>query len=233
MNIDNKEKTILCYGDSNTWGFIAEKADYENNRIERYSRDIRWPCRLQALLGKKYYVVEEGLNGRTTNLDTPIPPDRNGRTYLDPCLYSHAPIDLVIFLLGGNDLKSYFSRSAEEISLGLSELIDIVQLSKYGSALRNRPDILVLSNPVPLVKSEEYVDEKGTFVFKGAIKKATKLIPLYEKLSYEKCCYFLDITPQVEPGVFDGMHLDELGHERLATVVASKVNEIFSEIDDS
>ena len=104
------QKTILCYGDSNTWGFTPIDAviPITNKKIapiKRYNRKEKWTGRLQKLLGENYYVIEEGLNGRTTNLNYHIPPDRNGKTYLPPCLYTHAPIDLVILALGTNDLN--------------------------------------------------------------------------------------------------------------------------------
>ncbi len=126
-------KTILCYGDSNTWGWNPEKYDEKTDHKARYPRDVRWTGRLQKLLGDNYYVIEEGLNGRATNLNHSEPPDRNGKTYLMPCLYSQSPIDLVILFLGGNDLKAIYNRSAKEIADGLSELISMIQSSKYGA----------------------------------------------------------------------------------------------------
>ncbi len=104
-------KNILCYGDSNTWGYIAGKFDMTTMYMERYPRTIRWTGRLQKLLGDDFYVIEEGLNGRTTNLEGIDPPDRNGKTYLLPCLYTHSPLDLVVLMLGCNDLKNVYGRS--------------------------------------------------------------------------------------------------------------------------
>ena len=98
-------KTILCYGDSNTWG-------YNPSMGGRYARDERWPGVLRKELGEGYLVIEEGLNGRTTVWDDPIEGYKNGKTYLVPCLETHKPLDLVIILLGTNDLKMRFSVSA-------------------------------------------------------------------------------------------------------------------------
>ena len=97
-------KTVLCYGDSNTWGYIGGTG-------ERFAPEVRWPGVLQAALGGAYRVIEEGLNGRTTVFDDSIEEGRNGETYLRPCLQTHAPIDLVILMLGTNDLKRRFSLS--------------------------------------------------------------------------------------------------------------------------
>ena len=97
--------TVLCYGDSNTYGYIPETG-------MRYPRDIRYPGRLQLLLGEDYAVIEEGCNGRTTIHDDPIDGWKNGLDYLKPCLNSHKPVDIVILMLGSNDLKETFHLTA-------------------------------------------------------------------------------------------------------------------------
>lgn len=221
-------RTILCYGDSNTWGFVPCEENYKSSCTKRYPREIRWPGRLQNLLGKNYHVIEEGLNSRTTNIDYQVPPDRNGATYLPSCLYSHAPIDLVIFALGGNDLKSYFGRNPADVRDGMAALVDIVQLSRYGSDMQNPPKILVLPQVIPLPIAEKYTDENGVYLFENLIKKAMELVPLYEKLAKDKNCYFLNLTQLVKPSEFDGVHLDENAHKIYADLVSEKVFEIFS-----
>jgi lysophospholipase L1-like esterase len=92
-----QDKTILCYGDSNTWGFNpATQA--------RYARDERWTGVLRQALGDGYWVIEEGLNGRTTVWDDPIEDYRSGKEYLLPCLRSHKPVDLVVVMLSHSRL---------------------------------------------------------------------------------------------------------------------------------
>ena len=110
-------KTILCYGDSNTYGFNPANG-------LRYPKSVRWTGRLQELLGNNYIIIEEGCNGRTTIFDDPIDGWKNGLSYLKPCLNTHKPIDIVILMLGSNDLKSTFHASAEEISKGAKRLIE-------------------------------------------------------------------------------------------------------------
>ena len=94
-------KNVLCYGDSNTYGYIPETG-------LRYPKNVRWTGVLQNLLGKNFNVIEEGCNGRTTIFDDPIEGWKNGRDYLKPCLNSHKPIDIIIMMLGSNDLKDFF-----------------------------------------------------------------------------------------------------------------------------
>ncbi|OGT46253.1 MAG: hypothetical protein A3F17_09010 [Gammaproteobacteria bacterium RIFCSPHIGHO2_12_FULL_41_15] len=223
------QRTILCYGDSNTWGYVPQNFFDKNVTISRYSREQRWTGILQIILGNYYHVVEEGLNSRTTNLDYPIYPDRNGKNYLAPCLYTHAPIDLVILSLGGNDFKVYFNRKAEDIKCALAELIDIIQCSKYGLNMQSSPKILIIPPPIPLPIAERFCDENGIEVFKGAVDKAKKLVELYSILSHEKKCYFLDITQFVFPSEIDGLHLDEKNHKNLADKIANKITDIYME----
>lgn len=79
--------TILCYGDSNTYGY---------NPVNglRYPKDVRWTGVLQKLLGEQYAVIEEGCNGRTTVFEDIAEPWKEGLGYLKPCLNTHKPIDL-------------------------------------------------------------------------------------------------------------------------------------------
>lgn len=226
-----KQKSILCYGDSNTWGFVptieslVPSADTKIVMpIKRYSRAERWTGRLQQLLGEKYYVIEEGLNGRTTNINHPIPPDRNGKTYLPSCLYTHAPIDIVILALGTNDLKVYFNRSAEEVRDGLAELISIIQSSTYGSEMLDAPKILIMTPSILLPVAETFKDENNINVFAGAVKKSEQLVRLYSALAIEKNCHCLDISKDIIPSEIDGGHLSAKAHEQLALMLAKKIN---------
>lgn len=221
-----EKKTILCYGDSNTWGYIPQ-ANVNTLSIARYDYHERWPGALQQLLGKQYYVIEEGLNGRTTNLNYAIPPDRNGKTYLPPCLYSQAPLDLVILALGANDFKVYFNREPKAIRDGLAELIDIIKTSSYGPKLSTAPKVLILNAPIVLPLAETHRDEQGVQVFAGAIKKAEDLVTLYAELAKTKDCYYLDTSKHILPSSIDGGHFDLKAHQQLAKMVAEQIQTIF------
>jgi len=132
-------KTILCYGDSNTWGYNPATQD-------RFSQDERSPGVLRQALGDGYEVIEEGLNGRTTVWDDPIEGYKNGKEYLIPCLETHRPLDLVAMLLGTNDLKVRFSLSAYDIANGAGVVVDIVQRSGAGPD-EGAPKVLLMAPP--------------------------------------------------------------------------------------
>jgi len=114
-------KNILAFGDSLTWGYIA-------GLRERHPFDVRWPNVLAAGLDGKARVIEEGHNGRTTVFDDPTTlDDRNGANVLPVMLSTHQPLDLVIILLGTNDIKFANRCRAFDASMGMGRLVQIVQ----------------------------------------------------------------------------------------------------------
>src|SRR5262249_50236638 len=114
--------TVLCFGDSNTRG-----TTYGDDReYGRLAADVRRTGQLQTLLGPGYYVIEEGLGGRTIDVDYADMPGRSGAEYFLPCLLTHAPVDILVLMLGTNDTKIEFGRSAEDIAASLHRLLDIV-----------------------------------------------------------------------------------------------------------
>src|SRR5271154_2317577 len=114
-------KRVLCYGDSNTWGTAPMK---NMDDVRRHEPHVRWPGAMVAALGSDWTLVEEGLGGRTTVHDDPIEGIyKNGKTYLQPCLESHWPLDAIALMLGTNDLKPKFSLSANDIASGIGALL--------------------------------------------------------------------------------------------------------------
>lgn len=183
-------KTILCYGDSNTWGSIPGTHD-------RFPRSQRWTGILQRILGDEYYVIEEGCNGRTTVWDDPIEGDRNGKRYLPDCLWSHRPLDLVIIFLGVNDLKKRFSLSAYDIAKGAASLVTLVYKSGVGPG-GARPKVLLIS-PASLAKLTGYAE-----MFEGGTEKSKHLADHFEQFARETGCDFLDAGNYIRYSDLDG-----------------------------
>ena len=134
-------KTVLCYGDSNTYGLMPDL-------VSRYPREKRWTGILQKELAPEYYIIEEGLGGRTTVWDDPVEEYKNGKKYLLPCLDSHKPLDLVVIMLGTNDLKSRFSVTPFDIGTSMENLIKTVMKSDAG--INFKPPKILLVTPVPI-----------------------------------------------------------------------------------
>jgi lysophospholipase L1-like esterase len=108
--------TVVCFGDSNTWGYVP------GSNGERFPRELRWPVRLQAALGEDWEVIAEGLSGRTATVDRPDSEGRNGLPYLLPCLHSHAPVDELVLFLGTNDVNYV---PAERVARCVGRLVEV------------------------------------------------------------------------------------------------------------
>jgi len=216
-------KVIVCYGDSNTWGYIPEKAQPKTG-YSRFSHEDRWPGRLQKLLGNGYRVEEEGLSGRTTAFNDPFNPNLNGLFHFDCCMMTKSPVDLLVIALGTNDTKEYFSVSAYHIAMGLELLIQKAQSGQYGPKGKN-PEILIVSPP-PLSDS---IAKKwlGETFGKGSLEKSKALSGEYQKIAKKYRCHFLDMAGIVEFSELDGVHLDAANHEKFSLAVHKKICEIF------
>ena len=185
------KKSILCFGDSNTWGFIPGAFDPETFYMERYPKTIRWPGVMEKILGNDYYVIEEGLNGRTTNVEYPDLIGRSGTSYISPCLYSHSPLDIVIIQLGINDLKTIFERDIKMITDGISEIIDMIQCTTFGPDMQSAPQILLLSPPA--LAHEGYLDINNELIFRGGKEQSFQFHNYYSKLAKKKHCHYFDL----------------------------------------
>ena len=207
-------KTILCYGDSNTWGAVPGSG-------ERYSLFDRWTGVFAQELGAGYRVIEEGLNGRTTVWDDPIEGYKNGKEYLIPCLESHRPIDLVVMMLGTNDLKMRFSVSAYDIAQSAGVLVDIIQKSATGPDSR-APQVLLLAPPV-FGRLTEYAEMFGG----DARDKSRQFAKYYPMIAAQYRCHFLDTASVIVSSDLDGIHFEADQHRKLGQAVAARVKEIF------
>lgn len=208
---------ILCFGDSNTHGYNPKDGT-------RFDKNTRWTGRLQKLLGEEYYVIEEGLSGRTTVFNDPIHEGLSGLEYIYPCLKTHEPVDLLIIMLGTNDTKERFGATSEVISIGLSRLIKKVQNTK--EAFRNNnPNILIVA-PLPIRREIENVECYAT-MGKECSKKSYGIIPLYKNVAKELGCHYFDPSPYTICSDYDYMHLDEKAHE----ILANELSEIIKKLN--
>ena len=207
-------KTILCYGDSNTYGL-------KSDLMTRYPRDIRWTGILQKKLGEEYYIIEEGLGGRTTVWDDPIEEHKNGKKYLLPCLDSHKPLDLIVIMLGTNDLKTRFSVSPFEVSVSMENLIKAILKSDAGLDFKAPEVLLVTPVPIHSVNNAE-LDQ----MLAGAEEKSKMLAPYYEEIAKKYQIHYLNTEGKVEVNDVDGIHYTEKGHGQMADLIEEKIRHI-------
>jgi lysophospholipase L1-like esterase len=205
-------REILCFGDSNTWGYSPAAG-------ARYPRSVRWTGVLQAALCDSAWVIEEGLNGRTTVFDDPIEGDKNGRRQLPALLESHAPLDLVVIMLGTNDLKKRFSVSAWDIAAGVDRLAGMVLASACGRD--GKPPRLLLMAPPPLGRLSQWAE-----MLEGGTEKSRLLATHYRAVAAQRGCAFLDTSALIRSSDVDGVHFDEQEHAALGRAVAAEVRRI-------
>jgi len=203
---------VLCYGDSNTWG--ADPAT-----STRFDREIRWPGVLQEALGAGYHVIEEGLGGRTTVWEDPVEGHKNGKEYLIPCLWTHAPLDLVIIMLGTNDLKKKFSATAQDIAAGAGILVDIV--NKSGTVKNPKTPKVLLMVPPPLGNLNGNEE-----MFEGGREKSRKFSQHFKTIADMYSCELFDTSTVIKSSDIDGIHLDKEAHQQLGKAVAMEVKRI-------
>ncbi len=170
-------------------------------------------------LGEGCYIIEEGLNGRTTVWDDPIEGYKNGKEYLTPCLETHKPIDLVILMLGTNDTKKRFSLSGYDIAAGIETLIKIIKQSGTGPGA-NAPNILLMAPP-PLGKLTEYAD-----MFEGGTVKSQEFGKHYKRVAEANGCDFLNTAQVIVSSDVDGVHFDLSEHKKLGQAIVPLVRKI-------
>jgi lysophospholipase L1-like esterase len=210
-------KSVLCYGDSNTWGTATmPRPD------GRYAPGERWPGVLGTDLGSDWLVIEEGLPGRTTVSDDPIEgAEKNGLTYLLPCLNSHKPLDVIVVMLGTNDLKARFGKSAWEIAAGVGRLIDVIRAAP-AIGRGGRDPAVVLVCPPPMLDRLPGHEE----MFAGGASKSREMAVHYRRLAEMRSTAFLDAGSVVRSSVVDGFHLDPEAHLALGHAIASIVRTV-------
>jgi lysophospholipase L1-like esterase len=205
-------KVVVCFGDSNTWG---------SNPVDgtRFPPDKRWTGVAQLELGAGYRIIEEGLSGRTTNLDDIIEEERNGRQYLPACLLSHRPIDLVTIMLGTNDLKERFHRSASDIAQSAAALGKLAKRS--GCGIDDAPPRVLLMAPPPVAQLSE-LDE----MFRGAEQKSRDFSKHYRYFAEQDGLDFLDAGAVIRSSDVDGIHFDASEHQKLGLAVAAEIRRL-------
>jgi lysophospholipase L1-like esterase len=219
---------VLCFGDSNTNGICRLAPGVQGTPTPdpdyvRLNVDRRWPGVLQRVLGTDYEVIEEGLNGRTTDLDEPGRPGLNGRSYLVPCLLSHRPLDVVVVMLGGNDLKPGFGRTPEEIAKALGRYVDDVAV--YARDRRGEVPVTVLVGPTQVVDTApQYRDLVGDNLVPDHAGRSRQLAEALRREARRRGVPYAAAAEVTHPGE-DGIHFDMASHSRLGELLASTIGE--------
>ena len=216
-------KTIVAFGDSLTWGYDPADALLPPGGVaHRFADEVRWTGVLAAALGAGYQVITEGLCGRTTVWDDPVDAYRCSKEQLVPVLDSQAPLDLVIIMLGTNDLKSRFAGSAFDIACGAGLLVEQA-LSAAAGDFNGPPKVLLVAPP----HLGEKVDESSlALLFAGALAESKKLAAYYQAVASQYGVAFFDAAQVVKASAIDQVHLDADQHKLLGQALAPVVRQL-------
>ena len=201
-------KTILAYGDSLTWGSSPTDG-------ARHAKPNRWPEALQAGLGGKAEIITDGLRGRTTAYDEHLADcDRNGARILPTVLYAHAPLDLVILMLGANDMKPHIAGTALAAMQGMRRCVSIVQ-NHVARAGDERPEIIVVAPPALC----ETANTEFAAMFAGRVEQSKMVASFYRELADEAGVSYFDAGSVCKTSPVDGVHVDAEGTQAIGVAL--------------
>ena len=211
------KKHIICFGDSNTHGYCADRGDCADGLLQRFNEEERYPCLLQKFLGDEYLVIEEGLPGRTTVFEDPLHEGMCGLNYIYPCLKSHEPVSLLVIMLGTNDTKERFSANAFTIGIGMERLLKkAMSIDCWGPD--GKPNILVVAPP-PI---GDAIDDPGMGA--GCAARSKGVSAAFREVCQRLGLHFMDAAEEgITFNEIDYMHLTRRSHSLLAERLASAI----------
>lgn len=203
-------KKVICYGDSNTFGFIPGDGS-------RYDSNTRWTGILKNLLGSEFKVLEEGCNNRTGFFLNPDGVTQSGSEYLPQLLENYKVFDIFTLALGTNDVQKFFNIDENIAQNGLRKLISIIK--NYNPDAR----IIVIS---PVLLDERVLKGYFKIQFDETSIEASKWIQkTYEIVAQEENCELLNMNNSISPSDIDGLHFDKEAHQTIASLVAKQILE--------
>ena len=206
-------KRILCFGDSNTYG-------YKPDRSGQFNENIRWTGLLSKSLGDDFTIIEDGVCGRTLALDDPMFVGKKEIKSIENSIRSNSPIDLLIIMLGTNDLKYLYRMAAEKITENCGKLID-----KAISSCEN-PDSIQILLISPILLGENILSINSTYNAQS-VKTSHSLAKEFENLAKKKNCYFLAAENYAVASDVDCEHMTAAEHKKLATAIEKEILKIF------
>ncbi|WP_420413020.1 SGNH/GDSL hydrolase family protein [Roseibium sp.] len=215
MHSEKDPISVVCFGDSLTWGFVPGKKS-------RYGHDVRWTRLLQKELGPEFYVIEDGVNGRTTVFEDPVRGDKNGLEHLATVRKSHMPIDILIIMLGTNDLQDRFQMSADAIGLAMGRIL-FAATQPTDDVEGHAPKVLLMAPP-PLgdFTGKEY---EGIYSNAHGSEQSKRLADVYRQLTETYGVAFFDTGSVVSVSNVDAVHLEAEPQKDLAKAIAGVVRE--------
>ena len=214
------KRRILAFGDSNTWGW--NPSNDLKSAPQRWDDDVRWTGVLQRELGDEFEIINEGLNGRTTVWDDPIEEYRCGKDQLPAVMDTAAPFEVMIIMVGTNDLKIRFGVPPRDVAEGAGILLERA-LVRTGDFVNGEPKILLICPPRLGPVSRTVMGP----CFGGSEAKSAEMAPFFEKVAAKYNVAYLNADEIIRSSEIDGLHLDADQHEILGKEIAKKLRTMF------
>jgi len=206
-------KRIICFGDSNTWGYDPASG----NRFEN-----RWPVVLQNIIGDEYQIIEEGQNGRTIALEDPWEwGTKRALDYVLPMIETHKPSYMLIIMLGTNDLKKKFHLPAADIAGSLQTMLE--KIKAHSEYYLNTPDLRILIIAPPPLGGQIGNTGFAPFFDQSSVEESHKLAEWMKLVADQFDCEFLNAGDVTKTSDIDCLHMTGDGHEKLAKAVAGLI----------
>ena len=197
-------KKIVCYGDSNTFGFNSKNGS-------QFDDGICWTSVLQRNLGEGYKVINEGMCNRTGFVENPDGFIFDGPKHFAEFISKSDNIDILILWIGTNDLMFQYNITSETIENGLKNLIEL--------AKTKAKKIIIIP---PVILSKKILDSYFANMFdETSIKKSKEVGKIHKKLAQNYDCEYFDVNEFVKPSDVDGLHYDETSHKIIADKLVS------------
>ncbi len=209
---------IMCYGDSNTWGYMADGTG-------RFDTNTRWTTVMGSILGEGYSIVEDGVCGRTSlysdNEWCSVKGEKES-SFLSKTMKKHYPFDMMIIMLGTNDLRPELNLSPKAISENVAHLVERVLNFNYDDG--GKPPKIILVSPPHIEKGVSTSPDASMFgLGEDSVEKSKEFAEHFKARADELGLYFFDAAPYTKASELDSLHLDEQSHKSLAQAMADFV----------
>lgn len=203
-------KKILCFGDSNTYGYIP-------NNGARYDKNTRWTGVLSLLSHGKFEIIEDGCNNRTAFAANSAGKIFTGYEILPELLTDD--FDAVVLAIGINDTQFLYNLSSIEIASGVEKLINIVKVKSP------QAKILLVA---PSILTDDVLNGNFACLFdRTSIEKSRQLPLLYQKIAEKQNIKFLDLNSVAKTSSLDGLHYAPEQHLKIAQAIFTILSELF------
>ena len=197
-------RKILCFGDSNTYGFNPKDGS-------RYDINTRWSGRLKNICE----VTEAGCNNRTAFSDNPAGDNFTGYKILPQYLKQH--FDYIFVQIGINDLQKSYNVNFNDFENGMTKFFNLIKLYSTSSK------VIILA---PCVIKENILNSYFKLFFdENSIEKSKLILPVYKKIAKQNNYTLVDLNEITDTSNIDGLHYEPEQHKIIYNTVIQLISQ--------